>query len=116
MCDHHHHHHQQQLQQLHQHCLSTLPIHPLRVSPSPPLFFVRPMLQGWSPLHTAASIGSEDIAGMLLESGATVDAKNSTGCTPLHYAVRALPPPPLPFCRNNNGFSTQTTLPLFNPD
>mmetsp|Transcript_24495 Transcript_24495/g.58241 ORF Transcript_24495/g.58241 Transcript_24495/m.58241 type:complete len:295 (+) Transcript_24495:291-1175(+) len=43
--------------------------------------------QGWSPLHTAASIGSEAIVSLLLGCGARVDPRNSSGCTPLHYAV-----------------------------
>lgn len=39
-------------------------------------------------LHWAASFGSEEVVGMLCENGATVNATNAKGETPLHDAVR----------------------------
>lgn len=44
-------------------------------------------LQGWSPLHSAASAGHEGIVDLLVANGANVNATNSGGRTPLHYAV-----------------------------
>ena len=40
-------------------------------------------------LHHAASVGSLEIAQMLLNNGADVDAKDDTGFTPLIVAVAA---------------------------
>lgn len=45
------------------------------------------VLQGWTPLHSAVSSGREKVVATLLELGAEVDAANSGGQTPLHYAV-----------------------------
>ena len=42
---------------------------------------------GLTPLHIAASIGSEDICNYLLQNGADVNARNREGVTPLTYAL-----------------------------
>jgi ankyrin repeat protein len=42
---------------------------------------------GWTPLHFAAQNYDEDIARLLLDSGASVDLKDSNGNTPLSTAV-----------------------------
>lgn len=41
----------------------------------------------WTPLHIASSVGQVDIVSALVEKGATVNAVNQTGQTPLHYAA-----------------------------
>ncbi len=41
---------------------------------------------GWSPLHYAAAYGFVDIVSMLLERGASVDAQDESGATPLDVA------------------------------
>jgi ankyrin repeat protein len=43
--------------------------------------------QGWTPLHSAVSSGREKVVATLLELGVELDATNSGGQTPLHYAV-----------------------------
>ena len=43
---------------------------------------------GYTPLHIAAYIGSEDICNHLLQNGANINAKGKNGRTPLHLAVR----------------------------
>ena len=43
---------------------------------------------GWSPLHYAASSGALEIAVMLLEKGALIDARSPGGFTPLMLAAR----------------------------
>ena len=43
---------------------------------------------GWSPLHYAASSGAVEIAVMLLERGARIDAPSPGGFTPLMLAAR----------------------------
>lgn len=48
------------------------------------------LLQGWTPLHSAVSSGREKVVATLLELGVEVDAVNSGGQTPLHYAVSQL--------------------------
>jgi ankyrin repeat protein len=50
-------------------------------------------LQGWGPLHSAASAGHEAVVEYLLKLGAEVDAVTSGQRTPLHYAVRPQPDP-----------------------
>lgn len=43
---------------------------------------------GWSPLHIAATDGHMEMAGLLMERGAEVDAKGHKEQTPLHWASR----------------------------
>ncbi len=43
--------------------------------------------EGGTPLHEAAYFGYDDIARILLTSGAKVNAKDKSGNTPLHYAI-----------------------------
>ena len=42
---------------------------------------------GWTPLHNAASKGSEAIVHLLIVSGANVNARNADNSTPLHVAA-----------------------------
>ncbi len=56
-------------------------LEPFRLRPS--------LLQGWTPLMSAVSAGREEAVAALLAGGADVSAKNSSGQTALHYAVRA---------------------------
>jgi ankyrin repeat protein len=44
---------------------------------------------GWSPLHYAAAYGFLDIVALLLERGASVDALDDSGATPLEVAREA---------------------------
>lgn len=46
------------------------------------------MLQGWTPLMSAVSASREKAVAALLAGGADTSAKNSSGQTALHYAVR----------------------------
>lgn len=48
--------------------------------------------QGWSPLLSAVSCGSDDIVKVLLSLGADLNRGNHQGRTPLHYAVGCLVP------------------------
>lgn len=48
-------------------------------------------LQDWTPLHSAVSAGHTAIVQALISGGADVNAANSSGQTPLHYAVSFLP-------------------------
>lgn len=41
-------------------------------------------------MHSAVSSGREKVVATLLELGVELDATNSGGQTPLHYAVRVL--------------------------
>ncbi|XP_065860533.1 uncharacterized protein [Euphorbia lathyris] len=43
--------------------------------------------EGWAPLHSAASIGNQEVVDLLLTRGADVNAKNDGGRTALHYAA-----------------------------
>lgn len=43
--------------------------------------------QGWTALHYAAAIGSDDIVRMLLEESAYIDAESPNGTTPLMMAA-----------------------------
>lgn len=43
---------------------------------------------GWTPLHYAAAVGAVDIATLLLERKADIDAPSPTGITPLMLAAR----------------------------
>ena len=45
------------------------------------------MGNGLTPLHVAASDGSEDVVELLLVNHAEVNAKDNIGATPLHLAV-----------------------------
>ena len=40
-----------------------------------------------TPLHDAAEQNSVDVARLLIERGADIDAKDNNGSTPLHYAA-----------------------------
>ena len=40
----------------------------------------------WTPLHRAVAVGSGEIAGILLDGGADVNATGNMGETPLHLA------------------------------
>jgi hypothetical protein len=44
--------------------------------------------RGYTPLHDAALNGHIEIAGLLLQNGADVNAKNGRGLTPLNWAAR----------------------------
>jgi len=59
--------------------------------------------QGWTLLHQAAAVGSIDLAQLLLDRGANVDAKGGKKCgyTPLHVASMT---------RNAGGFETVRLL------
>ena len=46
-----------------------------------------PDVDGFTPLHFAAQSGAVDVAEALLAAGATVDARNTYGNTPLFVAV-----------------------------
>eukprot|EP00051_Salpingoeca_urceolata_P031484 m.11770 g.11770 ORF g.11770 m.11770 type:complete len:1113 (+) comp4095_c0_seq1:185-3523(+) len=48
----------------------------------------RPDEAGLTPLHVACGFGHTEIAEVLMEAGAKVDAKDASENTPLHYAVR----------------------------
>lgn len=50
--------------------------------------------QGWTPLMSAVSAGRGEAVNVLLQDGADVNAKNSSGQTALHYAVHFAPPHP----------------------
>jgi ankyrin repeat protein len=43
--------------------------------------------EGWTPLHFAAQGNAAEAARLLLDAGAQVDARDSTGHTPLFQAV-----------------------------
>lgn len=45
------------------------------------------VVQDWTPLHSAVSAGHTAIVQALISGGADVNAANSSGQTPLHYAV-----------------------------
>ncbi|MBS0435709.1 MAG: ankyrin repeat domain-containing protein [Proteobacteria bacterium] len=51
----------------------------------------KPQRPGWSPIHYAASGPSTEMAKLLLESGASVDAESPNGTTPLMLAARHAP-------------------------
>ena len=42
---------------------------------------------GWTPLHAAASNGSEAVVRLLIHAGADVSAANEEGSTPPHLAA-----------------------------
>lgn len=44
-------------------------------------------VEGRSPLHFAAGFGHLDIAKLLIEEGANLEAQDSKGNTPLHYSA-----------------------------
>ena len=47
----------------------------------------KPDGNGWTPLHTAASICSKEVVDLLLTNNADINAKNPRGDTPLHVAM-----------------------------
>ena len=44
-------------------------------------------------LHIASRLGKADIVALLVNRGANIEARDISGCTPLHFAVRATAPP-----------------------
>ena len=48
------------------------------------------VVQEWTPLHSAVSAGHTEIVQILISLKADVNAANSSGQTPLHYAVGLL--------------------------
>ena len=52
----------------------------------PDLVFVKDD-KGKTPLHNAACLCREDVAALLLASGADINAKDNKGMTPLHWAA-----------------------------
>ena len=44
-------------------------------------------MQGWTPLHSAASAGHESVAALLVSLGAAASATTAQQRTPLHYAA-----------------------------
>ena len=43
---------------------------------------------GWAPLHSAVSAGHDQVASQLVQDlDAPIDARNSSGCSALHYAA-----------------------------
>ena len=44
---------------------------------------------GWTPLHGACISDKAEMAGYLVSNGADANAKDTRGCTPLHYARNA---------------------------
>lgn len=51
--------------------------------------------RGWSPLHFAACLGRTDVAELLCEAGANVNAVNNDSRTPLYCAMGAVSPFPV---------------------
>ena len=43
---------------------------------------------GFTALHLAAKLNRADVVGLLLDRGASIDAKSSDGCSPLHIGSR----------------------------
>ena len=43
--------------------------------------------EGWAPIHSASSAGHLQVVRSLVQAGADVHQKNSSGCTALHYAA-----------------------------
>jgi len=48
---------------------------------------MRRMMNGFTPLHSAALVGHKEIAELLIAAGADVNAKGKCGSTPLDDAV-----------------------------
>lgn len=59
-------------------------------------------MQEWTPLHSAVSAGHADIVLLLISLKADVNAANSSGQTPLHYAVSLLCLLYLVLCQKTN--------------
>lgn len=47
----------------------------------------QPRMAGETPLHVAALVGAREVAALLLDRGADVDARTNDGWTPLHVAA-----------------------------
>ena len=48
----------------------------------------RNKLNGEAPIHVAAQSNSIKIVDILLERGANIESRDTSGCTPLHHAAR----------------------------
>ena len=60
-------------------------------------------LQGYTPMHSAAHKGSNDIAELLLKNGADINARTDNGKTPLSLAVEADHCGTIKFLREHGG-------------
>ena len=69
-----------------EHSLVTQADKALTPAPDDPL--IKLVTGGRTPLHWAASYNSLDVARLLIDRGAEVDARDEDGRTPLHYAAR----------------------------
>ena len=69
---------------------------------------------GWTALHFAAAVGDADMCSLLLDHDATVDAKDSSGITPLvRCCISDMPPPKAPPPAFRKRTSTMATEPVY---
>ena len=66
---------------------ATGPLYPLRAEWSGQDIRLDPNVGATKPLHVAARSESPEVAALLLERGAEVDARDAIGWTPLYYAL-----------------------------